>query len=87
MLKLWPFLVSATFVLAAPATALAARGEATTNVNMRAGPGTEYPAVSLIPADARIDIHGCLKDATGAGSMRAISITSAAATTCICPIT
>jgi uncharacterized protein YraI len=62
MLKLWPFLVSATFVLAAPAAALAARGEATTNVNMRAGPGTEYPAVSLIPADARIDIHGCLKD-------------------------
>jgi hypothetical protein len=25
-------------------------------------PCTEYPAVSLIPADARIDIHGCLRD-------------------------
>jgi hypothetical protein len=31
---------------------------------MRAGPGTDYPVVATIPADARVDIHGCISDGT-----------------------
>jgi uncharacterized protein YraI len=62
MSKLWHLLLSIIFVVAVPAVALAAQGHATTDVNMRAGPGTEYPVVDLIPADAHIDIHGCLSD-------------------------
>jgi uncharacterized protein YraI len=55
-------LISTVFVVAAPALALAARGYATTDVNMRAGPGTDYPVVDTIPTDARVNIHGCLSD-------------------------
>lgn len=45
-----------------PAAAFAATGYATAAVNLRAGPGTEYPVVDTIPADAHVDIHGCLDD-------------------------
>ncbi len=38
MMKFWQIPVAALFVLAAPTAALAARGYATTDVNMRAGP-------------------------------------------------
>ncbi|OCP00856.1 MULTISPECIES: SH3 domain-containing protein [unclassified Ensifer] len=49
-------------LLAAPAIAAAAEGFATANVNMRSGPSTRYPAVSLIPAGESVEIHGCLAD-------------------------
>jgi uncharacterized protein YraI len=62
MLKRWRVLITAIFAIAAPATALAARGYATNTVNMRAGPGTEYPVVDTIPAGAHVTIHGCLSD-------------------------
>jgi uncharacterized protein YraI len=45
-----------------PAVAQAAEGFATANVNMRAGPSTAYPAVTVIPAGASVEIHGCLAD-------------------------
>jgi uncharacterized protein YraI len=45
-----------------PALAEAAEGYATANVNMRAGPSTAYPAVTLIPAGAPLSINGCLPD-------------------------
>ncbi len=50
-------------LLFAPAIAQAAEGFATTNVNMRAGPSTAYPAVTVIPAGESIEIFGCLADA------------------------
>jgi len=49
-------------LLAAPAIAEAAEGFATANVNMRSGPSTRYPAVSLIPVGESVEIHGCLAD-------------------------
>lgn len=49
-------------LLAAPAIAEAAEGFSTANVNMRSGPSTRYPAVSMIPAGESVEIHGCLAD-------------------------
>ncbi|MBO3762347.1 SH3 domain-containing protein [Ciceribacter sp. L1K22] len=46
-----------------PALAQAANGYATANVNLRAGPSTNYPAVTVIPAGAGVDIYGCLNTA------------------------
>ena len=45
-----------------PVLAEAAEGYATANVNMRSGPSTAYPAVTVIPYGAPVDIHGCLAD-------------------------
>ena len=44
------------------AGAHAAPGFSTANVNMRAGPDTEYPAVDVIPEGESVDIRGCLRD-------------------------
>jgi len=53
-------LALAAFLL--PAAAQAAAGFATANVNMRSGPSTRYPAVTVIPAGTSVEIHGCLAD-------------------------
>jgi uncharacterized protein YraI len=45
-----------------PALAQAAEGYATANVNMRSGPSTSYPAVTVIPNGTPVEIHGCLAD-------------------------
>ncbi|WP_338661819.1 SH3 domain-containing protein [Pararoseomonas sp. SCSIO 73927] len=45
--------------LAAPASA--APGFATGNVNLRAGPGTTYPKVVVVPTGAGVEIFGCLQ--------------------------
>ncbi|HEU4475185.1 MAG TPA: DUF6600 domain-containing protein [Methyloceanibacter sp.] len=49
---------------AAPATAQPARpnGYPVTNVNLRAGPGTYYPVITVVPTHAPISILGCLGD-------------------------
>lgn len=48
-------------LLAAPSLAEAAvRGFATANVNMRSGPSTGYPAVTVIPAGSPVVINGCM---------------------------
>ncbi len=62
MLKRCKFLAAALFVVAAPAAALAAAGNVTEAVNMRAGPGAEYPVVDIIQGGAPVNIHGCLSD-------------------------
>ncbi|MBP1882908.1 SH3 domain-containing protein [Sinorhizobium mexicanum] len=49
-------------LLLVPAVAKAAQGFATANVNMRSGPSTRYPAVTVIPAGESVEIHGCLAD-------------------------
>jgi len=49
-------------LLFAPAIAEAAEGFATANVNMRSGPSTRYPAVTVIPVGTSVEIHGCLAD-------------------------
>jgi uncharacterized protein YraI len=57
-----------------PAASLAQDAVATTDLNMRAGPGPQFPVISTISADGGVDIHGCTAsgrwcDVT-AGSMR-----------------
>lgn len=47
-------------VLGAAVPALAAPGFATGNVNLRAGPGTNYPQVVVVPNGAPVEIFGCL---------------------------
>jgi len=55
-------LALAAGVLLAPWQASAEPGFATVAVNMRAGPGTSFPVLQVIPAGARLDIVGCLSD-------------------------
>lgn len=50
-------------VMVAPSLAQAATsGFATANVNMRSGPSTGYPAVTVVPVGAPITIHGCMSN-------------------------
>jgi uncharacterized protein YraI len=42
--------------------ASAASGYVTANVNERAGPGTNFPPITVIPAGAPVTIYGCLSD-------------------------
>lgn len=46
-----------------PAAASAsAPGYVTTNLNVRAGPGTQFPAVAVFPAGSRLTVHGCTRN-------------------------
>ncbi|MGV8939083.1 MAG: SH3 domain-containing protein [Allorhizobium sp.] len=54
---------AALALLVLPAVAEAATAYSTANVNMRSGPSTRYPAVVVIPAAARVEILGCMRDA------------------------
>ena len=57
----WKWVIAGAIAIAAvPSSALAARGVATSDVNMRAGPGTEFPVVTTIPDSAGVNILGCL---------------------------
>jgi uncharacterized protein YraI len=48
-------------LIVAPTVADAAvRGFSTANVNMRSGPSTAYPAVTVIPVGANVTIFGCM---------------------------
>ncbi|MDQ0456502.1 SH3 domain-containing protein [Rhizobium paknamense] len=49
--------------VALPVAAQAAQAVATANVNLRAGPSTQYPPVLVVPAGNRVDIYGCLATA------------------------
>ncbi len=42
-------------------TAMAATGYTATAMRLRAGPGTDYPVVARIPANARVRISGCVE--------------------------
>ncbi len=53
---------AACALLLMPAAASAAEGFATANVNMRSGPSTYYPAVTVIPVGESVEIHGCLSE-------------------------
>ncbi len=48
----------ATLLLSAGA-AFAAPGLATTDVNMRQGPGTNFPVVTSIPGGSNVDVRAC----------------------------
>ena len=57
---LWSCL--AVFLLTAPIAAFAADGYVTGNVNLRAGPDGQYPALTVIPAGTAVSIQGCTQD-------------------------
>ncbi len=63
MVSLRNLLVAGVTLAAAavlPAAANAANGYVTASVNMRSGPSTAYPPVTVIPDGASVDIIGCL---------------------------
>ncbi|WP_011583267.1 MULTISPECIES: SH3 domain-containing protein [Chelativorans] len=45
--------------LALPGVAAAANAFTTGNVNMRAGPSTQYPRVMTLPQGAAVEVYGC----------------------------
>jgi uncharacterized protein YraI len=56
------FVAAAALVsaMAVPGVAAAANAYSTGNVNLRAGPGTNYPVVVTVTAGAPVNLHGCL---------------------------
>jgi uncharacterized protein YraI len=61
MRKLVMALVALVGGLLLPAAAEAADGFTTGDVNMRAGPGTQYPRIMVLPRGAPVEIYGCLR--------------------------
>jgi uncharacterized protein YraI len=49
-------------IMAAGAAQAAAPGFATSDVNMRTGPDTDFPSVGIIPEGATLEVFGCLND-------------------------
>lgn len=47
-------------VCALPVAASAAPAQVTANVNLRAGPSTQYYPILVLPAGARVEVFGCL---------------------------
>jgi uncharacterized protein YraI len=54
---LWSLVTALLLIF--PAMAFAADGYVTGNVNLRAGPDSEYPIIQVIPAGVPISIQGC----------------------------
>ena len=48
--------------LALPAVAVAGQAFTTTNVNLRAGPDTDYPVLRWVPEGTAVEVYGCLED-------------------------
>jgi uncharacterized protein YraI len=53
---------AAAAMLASSTWASAQEAFTTSDVNMRAGPGSRYPVVTTIPSDREVFIHGCLSN-------------------------
>lgn len=70
-MKLRHILAAGTLVaLATPALAQSTTVSATTDLNVRAGPGSTYPVVGVIPADGSATLSGC----TEAGSWCQVTV-------------
>jgi uncharacterized protein YraI len=54
-------LVTAGFLVAAPAYADSIKGYTNSNVGLLAGPGLDYPTVSEVQSGVNVDIHGCVQ--------------------------
>jgi uncharacterized protein YraI len=48
-------------VIAAPSMAMALQAVAVTDLNMRAGPGSQHPIVTTIQSNGQVEILGCLE--------------------------
>ena len=62
----FPFILCILLAIAGPGHAVAAEPNAypISNVNLRAGPGTDFPVILTVQAQAPISILGCLGDYT-----------------------
>ncbi|MBS1167511.1 MAG: bacterial domain protein [Proteobacteria bacterium] len=56
--------LTAAATVAAPAVASASPAQVTANVNLRAGPGTQYYPIVVLPAGAPVELYGCLQGYT-----------------------
>jgi len=63
MKRLYLSAFAGLMAVAVPAAAEAAQAISTANVNLRAGPSTQYPPVLVVPAGNRVEIFGCLSSA------------------------
>lgn len=63
MIRISSLLATGVFAsLALPAAAVAQTAIVTTDLNVRAGPSTEFPVVAMLPEDSRVRVHGCITD-------------------------
>lgn len=54
--------ISVALVMGVSTSAMAAsRGQVAVDLNMRAGPSTEFPIVTTIPGDSAVTIYGCVR--------------------------
>jgi uncharacterized protein YraI len=58
---LMPLAASFVAIVAAPSFAAAQDARVTADLNMRAGPSTNFPVVDVIPESAPVNVHGCVK--------------------------
>ena len=58
------FLVAAALLVPGTAVAQQVGAHVTTNLNQRAGPGTRYPALVVVPKGAAVALFGCVRDLT-----------------------
>jgi len=63
MKPLYRTVLAGVMAVALPAMAQAAQAISTANVNLRAGPSTQYPPVLVVAAGSRVEIFGCLSSA------------------------
>jgi len=56
--------LAAAMTLLAAVPALAIQGYSTAHLNLRSGPGTQYPVVGMLEYNAPADITGCIADWT-----------------------
>ena len=47
-------------MIAGPAAWAASDAVVSVDLNLRAGPDTDFPVVTMIPEDLRVDVHGCV---------------------------
>ncbi|GAB2585480.1 SH3 domain-containing protein [Dyella jejuensis] len=58
-MKCMPWSLVAALMMIVPAAAFAADGYLVADVNMRAGPDTEYPALLVLPSGTPVSVQGC----------------------------